>query len=140
MTIKEARIKAGLTQQGMSKKFGIPKRTIENWEAGTRKCPNYVKKLILEKLEGIIMKNGREIIKKAKEIDQFSQYIPELEIGKEVTLNDVWDGEGSAPEESYSYLLANNGDDISINYEFEIVQKKEDLLDTIIKITNIELI
>lgn len=37
--IKEARKEAGLTQQQMSDEMGIPKRTIENWERGVRKCP-----------------------------------------------------------------------------------------------------
>lgn len=50
MTIKEARLEAGLTQQQMSDLFEIPKRTIENWEAGDRKPPAYVEKLIIDKL------------------------------------------------------------------------------------------
>ena len=53
MTIKEARLLAGLTQQQMSNLFEIPKRTIENWEAGDRKPPAYVEKLIVEKLQQI---------------------------------------------------------------------------------------
>lgn len=53
MTIKEARLEAGLTQQQMSDLFEIPKRTIENWEAGDRKPPAYVEKLIVEKLQQI---------------------------------------------------------------------------------------
>lgn len=53
MTIKEARLLAGLTQQQMSDLFEIPKRTIENWEAGDRKPPAYVEKLIVEKLQQI---------------------------------------------------------------------------------------
>jgi DNA-binding transcriptional regulator YiaG len=50
MTIKEARLLAGLTQQQMSDLFEIPKRTIENWEAGDRNPPAYVEKLIIDKL------------------------------------------------------------------------------------------
>lgn len=57
MVLKELRLKAGMTQADMSKVFDIPKRTIENWETGTRKCPGYVEKLIAEKLEDIIMSN-----------------------------------------------------------------------------------
>lgn len=53
MSIKEARQAAGLSQAEMSKLFEIPKRTIENWETGTRKPPSYVEKLIIEKLEQI---------------------------------------------------------------------------------------
>lgn len=51
--LKEARIRSGLTQQQMADQFEIPKRTIENWEAGSRKPPVYVKKLIIEKLESL---------------------------------------------------------------------------------------
>lgn len=50
MTIKEARTKAGMTQKEVSDLLGIPLRTIENWETGQRKCPDYVERLIVEKL------------------------------------------------------------------------------------------
>lgn len=53
MTIKEARLAAGLTQQAMSDLLGIPKRTIEEWEAGRRVPPPYVEKLIIDKLNQI---------------------------------------------------------------------------------------
>lgn len=48
--IRAARVKAGLTQQKMAELLGIPKRTIEEWEGGRRKCPEYTKKLILKEL------------------------------------------------------------------------------------------
>lgn len=48
--IKEARVKAGLTQAKMAEVFKIPKRTIENWETGSRKPPEWAEILILEKL------------------------------------------------------------------------------------------
>ena len=53
MTIREARLAAGLTQRKMSELLEIPLRTIEQWEAGTRKPPIYVEKLIIEKLNRI---------------------------------------------------------------------------------------
>ena len=52
-TIKEARLAAGLTQRQMSDLFGIPLRTIEDWERGQRTPPIYVEKLIVEKLENM---------------------------------------------------------------------------------------
>lgn len=52
-TIKEKRKAAGLTQQQMADLFGIPKRTIENWEGGSRKTPDWAERLIIEKLEQI---------------------------------------------------------------------------------------
>jgi DNA-binding XRE family transcriptional regulator len=48
--LKVARLDAKLTQRAMSDEFGIPKRTIENWESGKRTPPPYVERLILEKL------------------------------------------------------------------------------------------
>lgn len=146
MKIRDYRLKSGLTQQKMSELFEIPKRTIENWEAETRKCPGYVEKLIIEKLEGIVIMNGKDALKKAKEINKFQSYIPELEIGEIVELNDLWDGEGDVPETSYSYILTDTGEDdnsnyeVWINYEFEIIEKKDNDLDTLVKITNISLI
>ena len=50
MTIKELRQLAGMTQKGFSKILGIPKRSIENWEAGSRQPPEYLVKLIEYKL------------------------------------------------------------------------------------------
>ena len=59
MTIKEMRERAEMTQQEFSNFFKIPKRSIEDWEAGRRKCPEYVNELIKYKLikESIIMNN-----------------------------------------------------------------------------------
>lgn len=46
MTIKEMRELLGLTQSQFAEKYEIPKRSIENWEGGQRKCPEYVLKLL----------------------------------------------------------------------------------------------
>ena len=42
----EIRALSGLTQQAFSEKYGIPKRSIENWEGGKRNPPEYVIKLL----------------------------------------------------------------------------------------------
>lgn len=51
MTIKEARKAAGLTQAAAAEFIGVPKRTWEDWEAERRHPPEYVEKLIIEKLQ-----------------------------------------------------------------------------------------
>lgn len=61
MTIKSARLQAGLTQQKMSKMFEIPVRTIQDWESGRRKPPVWAEKLIIEKLKRIT-KITKEIV------------------------------------------------------------------------------
>lgn len=46
MTIKEIRTLTGLSQAKFGEKYEISKRTIEEWEAGRRKPPEYVVKLL----------------------------------------------------------------------------------------------
>lgn len=56
MNFKELRQQSGMTQKAFSDYFNIPKRTIEDWDAGRRKCPEYLLNLMEYKLknEGII--------------------------------------------------------------------------------------
>lgn len=51
--IKEARVAAGLTQEQMSNLMGIPKRTIGDWETGSRTPPSYVERLVINELTRI---------------------------------------------------------------------------------------
>ena len=54
MKIKEIRKCSGLTQDAFSKKYNIPKRTLEGWESGKRNPPEYV--LIL--LERVVQEDS----------------------------------------------------------------------------------
>lgn len=81
-----------------------------------------------------------ETIKRAQEIIKNSEWdtvIPELEVGEEVEMNDLWDGNGEVPEDSYSYQL---DEENWIDYRFEVVEKAENPLNIKIKITAIELV
>ena len=49
-TIRSERIRLGLTQHQLAEITGVPFRTIQNWEGGQRKCPDYVEQMILDKL------------------------------------------------------------------------------------------
>ena len=51
MTIQEFIKTSGMTHKQFSERFGIPKRTIEDWSRGARKCPEYVVKMMIELLE-----------------------------------------------------------------------------------------
>lgn len=51
MLIKELRLKTGMSRRAFSEYFGIPYRTIEDWEAGRAKCTPYLSELIRYKLE-----------------------------------------------------------------------------------------
>ena len=51
MTIKELRQQTGLSQSAFAKYFEIPLRTVQDWEQGKRKPPEYLVKLMIYKLE-----------------------------------------------------------------------------------------
>lgn len=42
---------SGMTHKELSDRFGIPKRTIEDWSRGARKCPDYVVNMMSEILD-----------------------------------------------------------------------------------------
>ncbi|MFQ7618330.1 helix-turn-helix domain-containing protein [[Clostridium] scindens] len=42
MTVREMRELLGLSRAAFSRIYKIPVRTLEDWEAGRRKCPDYV--------------------------------------------------------------------------------------------------
>lgn len=46
MEIKDIRKLAGLSQGKFCEKYGIPLGTLRKWEAGTRKPPEYVLRLL----------------------------------------------------------------------------------------------
>lgn len=48
--LKTLRISSGMSQSQFAKYFIIPKDTIQNWEQGRRKCPEYLIDLIEYKL------------------------------------------------------------------------------------------
>lgn len=56
MTFRELRRASGMTQREFAKYFGIPVRTIEDWDAGKAACASYLLSLIEYKLkkEGLI--------------------------------------------------------------------------------------
>lgn len=84
-------------------------------------------------------------IKTAIKLDKFNTDLPILEVGNIVTLGEVWDGSGEVPKGGCCYIITDTGEDgsnvdVSINYEFEIVEEKDSVLDTLVKITDIYLI
>lgn len=49
--IKQKRTELGMSQQKFSEYTEIPLRTIQDWESGRRKCPDYVLKFLIFYLE-----------------------------------------------------------------------------------------
>ena len=48
---KELRKKTRLTQAAFAERYGIPKRTVENWESGTNRPPGYVLRMLKQIVE-----------------------------------------------------------------------------------------
>lgn len=59
MTFKELRALSGMSQRKFATYFGIPRRTVENWDSGDNTCAPYLLDLMKYKLEkeGIIKKD-----------------------------------------------------------------------------------
>lgn len=70
-------------------------------------------------------------------MDRFNSNLPDMEVGGAITLAEIWDGTGDVPEDSWSIQLT---DSDWINYVFDIVERKDDPLKTVVRITDIELI
>ena len=49
---------SGMNLKQFSEYFEIPYRTVQSWKLGERKCPDYVLKLILYRLENEQKKKG----------------------------------------------------------------------------------
>lgn len=51
MEVKDLRKKAGMTRSQFCEFFGLPYRTLQNWELGERKCAEWILDLMVYKLE-----------------------------------------------------------------------------------------
>lgn len=61
MNIKETRIKYGLTIKQVSDLTSIPYRSLQNWEAGIRKCPDYVENMVVTMIENTFGKPDHQM-------------------------------------------------------------------------------
>lgn len=52
--LRTMRTRAGWSRAKMHDQMGVPQRTIEDWEAGKRTPPEYVQRLVLDRLDAII--------------------------------------------------------------------------------------
>lgn len=59
MTIKELREMSGMTRHQFADYFGIPYRTVQDWELGNRKCHDYLLNLMEYKLNNERKKEGQ---------------------------------------------------------------------------------
>ena len=58
--LKNLRVESGWTRPKVVDRVGVPLRTLEDWEAGKRTPPNYVQRLVLDRLALEIKKEQRK--------------------------------------------------------------------------------
>lgn len=46
-TVRDIRSLTGLSQAAFARAYGIPRRTVEEWERGSRSAPSYVMEMLL---------------------------------------------------------------------------------------------
>jgi len=131
ISIKEIRKAAGLTQKQFSELFNppIPIDTIKNWDSGRRNPPDWIKGIIIEKLNN--MKG------KGKNMTTLSYYKgtkQEIEVGAELYFGQIWDGEGDGEELLQSGAVSPDNENV---VAFDIIEKAEDIMDTLVKVTDI---
>lgn len=76
MTIQEMRELLNMSRARFSREYQIPLRTLENWESGARKAPEYVLRLLERAVCEDAKKNRTErLVRMAKEFEDSQQFI-----------------------------------------------------------------
>lgn len=83
MGIKTLRTATGFTQKAFGELLNIPKRTIENWEAGVNEPPEYLVKLIeyYLKNENYIKMEDMKMAKTEMKLYKVSYHVGNMPIG-----------------------------------------------------------
>ena len=78
--LKQIRLEKNMTQHEFSEFIGVPFRSIQNWETGRRKCPEYVEKLIVDKCTQIDYKTVlNDVLAMLSDADtEIKQYIQNI--------------------------------------------------------------
>lgn len=84
MTVKEFIKSTGMTQKQLSERFGIPRRTIEDWSRGVSKCPDYVVNMMGE----ILTKEREE--KKMSDMSKIASLVEYLQPDEDEKIADKY--------------------------------------------------
>ena len=125
MNIREMRNRLNTTQSEFAKRYGIPFRTIQNWESGVREAPEYVIKLLEDRVNAdLINRRTVELPKydsRKKDLPQRRNFVGSLswlkavreELGESAVfaLDEALMCQGSFGGHSDEYLVWVYGDD-----------------------------
>lgn len=90
MNIREMRTRLGDTQREFAARYNIPFRTVQNWETGTRKPPEYITALLESRIKNDLLNRKTAVLPKYSsqklDLPKRSDYI-----GATAWLKAVWD-------------------------------------------------
>lgn len=86
--IRDLRNETGLNRREFAEHFGIPLRTVEDWEAGRRKPPEYVPRLLAYQIKMMIIKKESADAKKSR-VDKSVDIIKDADGENVVVINDL---------------------------------------------------
>jgi len=135
MNIREMRTRLGDTQSQFAERYQIPFRTIQNWEAGTRKPPEYMIKLLEQRIREDLVNRKTVALPKydpqKKDLPKRSDYIGSLSwlralrdcMGESVVfaLDQALMCQGSFGGRSDEYIVWVYGDDALSEYNGVVV-------------------
>lgn len=79
MSIRELRTQLGITQTEFAARYGIPFRTVQNWESEIRKPPEYILKLLEDRVQSDLINRKTAVLPKynpqKKDLPRRSDYI-----------------------------------------------------------------
>ena len=130
MNIREMRMKLGDTQSEFAVRYGIPFRTVQNWETGLRKPPEYIMTLLGERIrEDLINRKTASLPKydpRKKDLPKRTDYIGAISwlkavqerIGEDVVfaLDEALMCQGSFGGRNDEYIVWVYGDDTAANF------------------------
>ena len=114
MNIKELRKSMDLSQAKFSEQFGIPKRTLQDWESGSRKPPQYVMSLLEYAILGKAVKTGTEPVEMSfSELSEITSDLKKKKSNSMKTAFQAADRLGLAPK--FEFTMQEYDPDTDIN-------------------------
>lgn len=135
MNIRELRMQLGDTQSEFAQRYNIPFRTIQNWEAGTRKPPEYITQLLEARVMADLVNRKTALLPKydaqKKDLPKRSDYVGSISwlkavkecLGESVVfaLDEALMCQGNFGGRSDEYIVWVYGDDSALKYNGVVV-------------------
>ena len=135
MNIRELRLQLGDTQSEFAKRYNIPFRTIQNWEAGVRKPPEYITQLLEARVMADLINRKTALLPKydaqKKDLPKRSDYVGSIAwlkavqecLGESVVfaLDEALMCQGNFGGRSDEYIVWVYGDDSALKYNGVVV-------------------